>query len=318
MKKYIKLLLFIFSLSITLTYVSCTDENKFTNPVTYGLENGAFAAFGENSPAAAYPDPLEIQFSDVVTDPNNSMSSYKVTLTANLSGTTTVIENFFETTSFPAEMSFNSQTLADALGVDPADIAFGDTFNFVATATRNDGLEFIGLPPSSSNRQIGTTESQLQTPGYKSAMQFNFIIACPFDQAAMVGTYSIIDAGGFYAGGTGGTSGAGETFEVIAGSNPNEIILVNPFASVNGNFKIVITVSPFGLATYDYQFFVGVDEVCCNGYTNAQMRSDPGQTSLALSCIGYIDLKFNDRLGVAGGSPSGFSFGGGTFTAQKI
>lgn len=319
MKKNIKYILFIFTLSLTLLHVSCTDENKFTNPVTFGLEKGAFATFIDETPLAAYPDPLEINFSDQINDVNNTMSSYKVTMVATLSGNETVVDNFFETTSFPADFSFTSQLIADALGIQTSDISFGDTFNFIATATRNDGTVFTGIAPSfDADTKIvsgGNTEGTLQAATYKSAMQFNFIVACPFFQEDIIGTYTIIDAGGFYAPG-GGTSGAGQTFEIIAGPTPDEIILVNPFAS-SGNYELTIKVSEFGLATFDWQFAFETSEVCCDGYTATQLRSDAGSTSLALGCIGYLELKFNTRLGLAGGSPSGYGFGNGSFTAQK-
>jgi hypothetical protein len=319
MKKNIKYILFIFTLALTLLHVSCTDENKFTNPVTYGLEKGAFATFVGEIPLAAYPDPLKINFSDQVSDANNTMSSYKVTMIAKLSGNEKVVDNYFETTSFPANFSFTSQSIADALDIQTSDISFGDTFNFIATATRNDGTIFTGIAPSyDDDTKIvsgGNTEGTLQAATYKSAMQFNFIVACPFFQEDIIGTYTIINAGGFYAPG-GGTSGAGETFEIIAGPTADEIILVNPFAS-SGNYDLTIKVSEFGLATFDWQFAFETSEVCCDGYTATQLRSDAGSTSLALGCIGYIELKFNTRLGLAGGSPSGYGFGNGSFTAQK-
>jgi hypothetical protein len=319
MKKHIKLLLFIFSLAVTFSYVSCTDENKFTNPITYGLENGAFATFQNATPEAAYPDPLQINFSDQILDPNQTMSNYSVKLIANLSGNITVVEDFFTATSFPAAMNFNSESLATALGIEVTDISFGDTFNFVATATREDGTEFSGNAPTFDEDTLtisgGNTEPTLQTATYKSAMLFNFIIACPFVQADMIGTYTVVDADGFHVSG-GGSSGAGETFEIIAGPNPDEIILLNPFASQIVDARITVQVSEFGLATFDWQYAFQTSEVCCPGYTATQIRSSSA-TSLALACTGYLELKFNTRLGLAGGSPSGFSFGDGFLIAQK-
>ena len=320
MKKNIKFLLFVFSLAVTFSYVSCTDENKFTNPVTFGLENGAFATFNDEVPAAAYPDPTEINFSDAITDPNKTITDYSVKLIANLSGNTIVVEDFFTATSFPAQMGFTSQTLATAMGVEVSDISFGDTFNFVATVTRNDGTVFTGIAPAFDDDTLivsgGNTEPTLQVSNYKSAMQFNFIIACPFVLDDMIGTYSVIDADGFHASG-GGTSGAGETFEIVAGSNSNEIILVNPFGSTIVDARIAVTVSEFGIATFDWQDAFQTSEVCCAGYTQTQIRTIPSATSLALACTGYLEIKFNTRLGLAGGSPSGYSFGDGFFKAQK-
>ncbi|PWG06532.1 hypothetical protein [Polaribacter aquimarinus] len=318
MKKNINIL-FVLFLTLTITLVSCTDENKFTNPVTFGLENGAFAAFETATPAAAYPDPQQITFSDVITDPNGTMANYNVKLIATLSGNVYVKEDFFNATSFPAEMSFNTQSLATALGLQTSDINFGDTFNFIATVTSKDGNEFVGIAPAFNSTTLevsgGNTEPQLQTAGYKSAMQFNFIVACPFDQAAMVGTWTVADANGFHVSG-GGSNGTGQTFEVVAGANADEIVLKNPFGSAN-NTDITVKASPFGIATFDWQFAFGTDEICCAGYTLTQIRSNAGATSLTLSCIGYIELKFNTRLGLAGGSPSGFSFGDGFFKANK-
>lgn len=318
MKKNIKYI-FVLAFAMALSFVSCTDENKFTNPVTFGLENGAFAAFETATPAAAYPDPAQISFSDVITDPNGTMSNYNVKLIATLSGNVTVVDNFFTATSFPADFSFNTASLAAALNVATTDINFGDTFNFIATATRNDGTEFVGIAPAFNSTTLvvsgGNTEPQLQTAGYKSAMQFNFIVACPFDQASMVGTWVVEDANGFHVTG-GGSNGTGETFQVDAGPNADELILRNPFGSIY-NQDITITVSPFGITTFPYQFAFGTDEICCAGYTLTRIRSNAGATSLALSCIGYIELQFNTSLGVAGGSPSGFTFGDGFFKARK-
>ena len=115
----------------------------------------------------------------------------------------------------------------------------------------------------------------------------------------------------------GGTSGAGETFEIVAGSNSNEIILVNPFGSTIVDARIAVTVSEFGIATFDWQDAFQTSEVCCAGYTQTQIRTIPSATSLALACTGYLEIKFNTRLGLAGGSPSGYSFGDGFFKAQK-
>lgn len=320
MRKNIKSLLFLFGIALTLSYVSCTDENKFINPVTHGLEKGAFPSFATEAPAAAYPDPLKISFSNTITDPNNNISSYSLKLIATLSGSVIVKEDFFTSNTFPVDFSFTTESLANAIGVQPADIKFGDTFNFVSTTTRDDGAEFTGIAPAFSTSTLvvsgGNTEAQLQTAGYRSAMQFNFIVACPFIQADMVGTYTISDADGFHASG-GGTSGAGETFEVIAGAEANEVIMVNPLGSA-GNFNIKLTVSEFGLATFDAQDAVQTPEICssapvCTQGTPTTFRSN-ANTSLSLSCIGLIQLQFSTRFSQGG---SNWSFGDGTFIANK-
>ena len=226
---------------------SCTDENKFTNPITFGLENGGFVAFVTATPDAAYPDPSGISFSDTVTDPNNNLSSYSVDLIATLSGNEVVVGNFYTTTTFPADISFTSQSLADALGIEVSDINFGDTFNFIATAIRNDGEVFVGLPPNFDGDNLtvsgGNTEPQLQTPAYKSAMNFGFIVSCPFVQEDMIGTYTIVSNTISPVGGE-----PGYTFEITAGPTANQITLINPWNS-EGGFEVTLTASEFGLAT---------------------------------------------------------------------
>ncbi len=317
MKKIYKVSLFVFLLATMLFQQSCTDENKFNNPVTFALESGGFAAFSVAVPDAAYPDPATIAYSGDIVDTNNNLSSYSVRLIATISGNDIVVENFFSTTTFPATFSFTTQSLADAVGIPTTDINFGDNFNFIATAVRNDGTEFLGIPPAFDDSTLtvsgGNTEPQLQTPGYNSAMQFSFIVSCPFDRAAMLGTYTVVSDDGFSAAG----GGPGFTFQVIAGAADNEIVLVNPLASA-GNFNLTLTVSPFGLATFDAQEVVLTPEICssapvCTQGTPTTFRSN-ASTSLSLSCIGFIDLRFSTRFSQGGGN---WSFGDGVFVAQR-
>merc|ERR1712183_1036624 len=118
----------------------------------------------------------------------------------------------------------------------------------------------------------------------------------------MIRTYTIINDRGFSV--TGAT-----TFEVIAGTLPSQIILVNPFDS-SANYNIVVDVSPFGIATIEErQNAFLTEEVCCAGYTPTSIATDPGLTSLALSCIGYLELNIRNFIGLAGSNGTGFAFG---------
>ncbi len=67
---------------------------------------------------------------------------------ANVNGTVTVIEDFMMKESFPTEFIITLQSIASALSIPISDINFGDSFNFVAVATRNDGILFNGNTPT--------------------------------------------------------------------------------------------------------------------------------------------------------------------------
>lgn len=310
-----KKILYVLSLIIVFAFYSCTDESTFNNPVHFELENGAFIQFENVTMAPTYEDAQNILFEARLNDANNNTASYSLTLKVVSSGITYIAENYFTATSFPAQLSITSQNMADAIGVDVNSFGFGDAFSFIATATRNDGTVFTGIEPSFNEDDLtigpGNTEGQLlSVPAYRSAMNFGTIISCPFVQADMIGTYTIINDSGFSV--TGAT-----TFEVIAGTLPSQVILVNPFDS-SANYNIVVDVNPFGIATMERQNAFLTEEVCCAGYTPTSIATDPGLTSLALSCIGYLELNVRNFIGLAGSNGTGFAFGGLTqLSAQK-
>lgn len=305
---------------------SCTDESTFNNPATNDLENGAFVRFLNDGVAPTYSDAANISISEEIYDANGNISDYTIALRANVSGTIFIAEDFINITSFPAVLNITSESMATAIGLEPTDFGFGDAFTFIATATRNDGVVFYGIEPSFDDDNltvgVGNTEGNLfSEAAYKNAMNFGTIVSCPFEQAAMLGTYTVINDSGFNAIDNGGSPSLGngdpETFEVIAGTNANQIILVNPFDSA-GDFNIAVDVSEFGIASFSRQDAVLTEEVCCAGYTPTHLRSNTGATSLALSCIGFLDLRVVSGLGVAGGDGTGFTFGGFTvLSAQK-
>ena len=298
---------------VSLGLTSCTDESTFSNPSHHQLSNGSFLRFADDGVAASYPDPQDILISESIYDANGNTSSYSLTVTAVLSGSLVVAEDFLTITSFPATLNLTTQSLGEALGVDPTTITYGDTFNFVAKSMRNDGTMFYGQAPSfddSTNTVgLGNTESNLtNVAAYKSAMSFGFIVSCPFVQAEMLGTYNVVFDDGFYGFLQDGV------FEVVAGANANQIIMLDPYGSAYSPLDIVVDVDDFGIATVDRQAAFGTNEVCCNGYSLTYVATN--NTSLALSCIGYIDLQLSTGLGITP-STSGYTFGDIRFIAQK-
>lgn len=310
MKKQIYLLSLVF---LVLFQFSCKDESTFNNPVHNELENGAFVRFTNNPPAPTYADAQNIVISEEIYDANNNAIDYTLTLKATIGGSVYINDDFINKTSFPTVLEITSQSISDAIGVPVSEFNFGDSFEFVAKVTRNDGVVFYGVEPTFDEDEltigIGNTEGNLLgEPAYKNAMNFSTIVSCPFVQADMLGTYTIIEDDGFSA--TGNTQ-----FEIIAGATENQIILVNPYDSA-GAFNIVIDVDDFGIASFPRQDGVLTEEICCTGYTPTHFTSN-AITSLSLSCIGYLELHFSTGLGFAGSDGTGFTFGDGVLIAQK-
>jgi hypothetical protein len=162
---------------------SCTDQSTFNNPVTHELERGAFAKVSAGSIPNVVFDPMNIDASAEIVDSNNNISEYVLMLEANISGDILHQENFVTFTSFPATINITSQNLADALGISVSDIAFGNSFRFIAKVTRNDGTVFYGSAPtydtSTGTVNIGNTEPNLYLGAYNDAMEFLVALACP-------------------------------------------------------------------------------------------------------------------------------------------
>lgn len=195
MKNIIKKTAFIFVLSFMI--FSCVDEDKFVNPVNFELDNGAFAKFNVlPSTVIDFTNPNEAIFSHTMTDANNNMTHYTLQMTANIGAGTFVVEDLLTFTSFPATVTISAQSIADALGIPITDLNAGDSFGFVATATRDDGVEFNGenasFDPDTQIVGIGETDTTLNAEGgYKSAMKFGFTYVCPVEEGLYIGSYML-------------------------------------------------------------------------------------------------------------------------------
>jgi hypothetical protein len=166
---------------------SCTDQSTFNNPAIHQLENGAFVRF-ENDGAINldYPDPQALNIEENVYDANNNISSFTISVEANIGGALKYVDDLITITSFPSKIKITSQSLADAIGIDVSEFAFGDTFNFRGVATRNDGTIFYSESPdydvSTNSHSRGNTHSNLTSvSAYTNAMKFGFVFFtdCP-------------------------------------------------------------------------------------------------------------------------------------------
>ncbi|TCI92541.1 hypothetical protein [Tenacibaculum sp. M341] len=200
MKKILKKSIYIICLSLIMVVNnSCTDESKFKNPVTFHLENGAFVTFEEVPPTSFKPEEAQsVSINANLIDPAGNVSQYDLSVTATITslGETFTVENFRTVTSFPSQLSFTSQDLADAFGVDISTFGAGDFFQFTAVTTRNDGTKFYSIQPSFDEDNgtigLGNTEGNLlNEPSYKDAMTFDYIIACPMPNSYFTGTYEV-------------------------------------------------------------------------------------------------------------------------------
>jgi hypothetical protein len=290
------------SLLIIMSIFSCTEEDKFNNPIHFGLENGAFARFSTESPSETIllSDFKENGFiSDQIIDANNNISEYSLTMTANVNGTLTTIEDFKTFSSFPANVEITAQDIADALDISLLNINYGDSFKFVAKTIREDGVVFTGESPSYDAGETtiigdevisgGNTESTLNNPstGYHSAMNFNFIIACDaFDPIVVAGTYDVVE-GSFF-------SFLGETNmvrEVVAGPDVNQITIIGGEWPSIGADDLILTITPNGVMVEDGYNADGV--AIPEGVAGLIENKYLIEKAIVLPCIGKIDINLN-------------------------
>jgi len=276
--------------------VSCEDQEK--NPL-WEPEQAPYVLIDIENPVFDVTDIENSTFGGNLSAPAENVASFEVSARRVSGGETSDVISVYTTTTFPASFQLTAPEIATALGIDPSELLAGDRFDFFAESIGTDGtvVNYNNLAPDIQSE-----------PGQRQAYRLSAFIACPFNQADMIGTYTIIEDDGFSATGN-------DQFEIIAGDTPNEIVMVNPYDS-GGNFNITVNVNDFGIATFERQDGVLTEEICCAGYSPTNFRSNAA-TSLALSCIGYLELKFSTGLSVAGGNGTGFTFGDGILIAQK-
>lgn len=309
-----KILFLVITLLTGILLTSCTDEGKFNNPVHFDLENGAFVRFEQEqnlTPAVDLQSFNGTFVNATIEDVNNNIESYSLTLTAFVRGKNYVVKDFILINSFPSNLTITSQMIADAAGFDINSLDFGDSFDFTAKVVRNDGTEFYAIQPSysASNQTIGignTDITNLGKAGYRDAMQFDFIFACPsFEQSDIIGTYNIVEKGFdiYY----------NTTVEIIAGDSANEFIIVDIFghgAEFGSDFDITAVVSGDGtnFSVARQPAFNGSDS---NNFSNSYGEGRLDGSGLVFSCLGTINMSLTPTVDAG-------SFGSRDFVLQKI
>ncbi|PQJ22987.1 hypothetical protein BSU00_01545 [Tenacibaculum sp. SG-28] len=275
-------------------FYSCTDESKFANPATYALERGGFAQFQEGvAPnVVSFVDPSTAGFTRTIEDANNNLESYSLDFTATFAnGTTQTVEDYFSTDTFPATLNVTAENIAAALGKEISELDFGDNFQFIAKAVRNDGTIFSGSAPGLNDDgsvTTGGTEANLLLPVYRNAMNFDFTFACPaFTPEDFVGTWNV-DALGF-------ATFFGETQttrEIIAGPGENQITIVGgEYPTAGGAVDdLILTFDASGIVTA-----VNEDGFAFGPGNNAGLTPNTYllENGLLLPCVNKINLTMN-------------------------
>lgn len=296
MKNIIKTFLIAF---IAVGIFSCEDNEKYPLPAT---EDGSFVTIEFDNLILDVTDLDNTAITGVLKAPVPNVASYELQVARSTGGVLSDYVTVYTTDTFPSNFSIDLEDLSGALGLEVADFGAGDRFDFQATSTSTDG----------NVTEFSLINGDLQAePGQLQSYQFTSFISCPFSTAEALGTYTFTNCG-FGA-------CAGNQFEVVAGTDPNTVVLINPYNSTPLNagddpFEITIVVNPAtGIGSIAQQRAFSTLEYCCGGFEDTEIQADSG---FYFSCTGTI--LFTARTVVPQtGTGALFTFGNRAFEAQK-
>ena len=213
--KYLFLCLTVLMVGLT----SCVDEEGFNNEIYFDLERGGFVRFEEAfDPLIGTTDPTSFEYNPMMEDPNGNLSEYRL---YNIDGADTFLVETYTDIAGPFALNLTAAKVAAATGRDVSSFEFGETLEFVGEAVRNDGVVFTADPLEADFETgivTGSTQQNLYANGYKNALVFDLIIACPTppDAANYVGSFTVVSGGWFET---------GAVVQVVEGAGENEIII---------------------------------------------------------------------------------------------
>ena len=289
---------------ITLFFVACQDKDK--DPWEVNGNDGPFGSFIRlDITTAAVLDVTNIattSFGGTLTNPSNNVASWSLEVRRVSGGAVSDYFPLVTVTSFPAEFSATPASLAALFGLTAGDLIPGDRFDFEATSIGTNG-EIVTFDDFASN--LGGN------PGMAQGYRFVTFLSCPFIQADALGTYTILDNGGFF----GYLSGTGP-IEVIAGNTVNDIIMVDPMGHLvpgdapdKYNVEININAGSGQAIIVSQSAWDSGNPICC------ATPYGPGTidgTGFVFSCAGAIVINIDCYCVAAG------SFGSGPYVLQKI
>jgi hypothetical protein len=218
---------------------SCEDEDK--NNFDSLSKSGAFVRFEEPFPTVVDVSSLDqipnVAITAIIENPNNTVANYSISVGATISGVTIDQAPLIsDLTSFPVTVNLTMTDIANALGLDTADIGFGDTFDFVGTATNNQGTVYTAERQSFDRDTKVVTGGNnsadlIDELGYRNAFEFGFAIPCPPETGNIAGDW-ILDMQDLYGDGwdnafvTVDIDGTTTQYTIAAGSAATHIVNV--------------------------------------------------------------------------------------------
>lgn len=168
--------------------MSCTDDDK--DPYGNEIVDGGLVNFAAGD--APIFNVLLLNGQDIngndftanLVDTNNNVASYKLDMVATVDGVVRPSVELKTITSFPALLTIEPREIATALGIsDPNDLGGGDSFQFEATITTNNGNVYTSDAPTFNTETLeldsGRTEGTvLSSAGYRHAFRFAITYSC--------------------------------------------------------------------------------------------------------------------------------------------
>merc|ERR1711939_1303408 len=199
MKNIFKTLLVCF-LAIGLT--NCEDNEK--SPLAEQV-NGSYVFIDIESPVIDVTALETSTFGGTLRTAVDNVASHEFEVRRVSGGLASEYVPIYSTTSFPAEFRISAPDIATALGIDVSEILPGDRFDFVGKTTGTDG---------SIVYENNLNADLFGEPGQRQAYNLQTFVSCPFFVEEAIGTYQLLSCGLTFCGG-------GNTFEVVAGEEPN-------------------------------------------------------------------------------------------------
>ncbi len=243
--------------------IACEEDEK--NPLFVHNDSGndgTFVTLTQETLVIDFTNP-STTYDFTIDSPSSNVSEYQIELTRESAG---VVSDtvFVETVStLPAKFSYTAEDLAGFLGLTVDDLAAGDRFDFIGTATGADG--------ETANFQ--NLSGDARGPGQFQGFNHTTFLSCPFNPAEIPGTYAVQD------GGDAGIYGVGDTFEVIAGPGVDQYSIVDA-----GDTDLVINVDPgTGIS-------IPVGEVFLTFASGLELIPAEANAGFTFSCTGTIFL----------------------------
>lgn len=289
-------------------FISCQDDSL--DPIPERVP-GAFVLLEVERPVIDVTQILTSTFGGKLIAPSNNVASYELFVRRFSGGSISEYNTLLTVTSFPFDLEVSAASVAAALGLGVEEILAGDRFDFRAESTDMQGIKttFNNLGPDTQGE-----------PGVKQAYQFLTYVSCPFDASESIGTYTILEA-------VFSDAPLAATFEVIAGSTPNELILVDPYnhLSVGGytspnNFQVVMQINDFGIVTIP-ETLDGNRQYLWNAglfNPNWELVWPRGGEGFLFTCTGSLSFSYTQLLTLTSNGPAVFGFGArGVLVAKK-